>query len=64
VEAVPQTYYTEDLGGMTFYVPNGFVVLRDPELNTTKMVKEILYRNLSAMCWGMITSLSNFDYST
>lgn len=60
VEAVPQSYFSEDHG--MYYVPNGFVVLRDPESNTTKMVFVKLFRNSLLMYWE--TTIIRFDFDS
>jgi hypothetical protein len=45
VEASPKSYFSESEKGVYYYVPNGFVVVNDPETNTTKMVHVNIFRN-------------------
>lgn len=49
MEALPQTYYSDLEQSFIYYVPNGFIVLKDPTNGSTKMVNKWLQRNLLRM---------------
>ena len=58
IEALPQSYYSEystGIIGFEYYVPHGFVVLRDPLTKATKMVFYTPNSNLSEMSEEMPT---------